>query len=196
MSLDVWLRKGRKVVIGGKEMHMMPLPLVRLYDVGKWLEDNAGTVIREAIQNSGDQVPNPISLIATVLLRVDVSSVALTVFSEPENPDTGEKVNKNLTKEFFDKYLDIPTAQEMFQTFIELNDLEKLIKNLQSLPAIKKLMEASSLAFGIPFLNSLRQSTDLSQSGSEGSRFPKSIVTTRPATKESSENGATKPTIQ
>ena len=167
---------------------MMPLPLSRLYSIGTWLETNATDVIKETIAATrSGEVPNPMTLVARVLLRVDVSELVLNILTLPKNPETGKQINEGLTREFFDDYLDVPTAQDLFKQFIELNDLENLIKNLQSLPVVKKLMEASSLTFGIPFLSSLQQSTDSTQNKSEGSHSPKSTDSSTPTTVESLE---------
>lgn len=188
MSLEVWLKTGRKVTVGGRELTMMPLPLRRLYSVGSWLENNATDVVKETIAATNEgEVPNPMVLVARVLMRVDVAELAYAIFSLPKDPETGEQINKGLSKEFFDDYLDTPTAQKLFKEFIEINDLESLIKNLQSLPVVKKLMEASSLTFGIPFLSSLQQSTASTQNKPEGSPSPKSTDSSTPITEESLE---------
>lgn len=193
MSLDIWLKRSKQVTVGGRELYMMPLPLNRLYEIGRWLETNANDVIKETISTSKDgTVPNPIGLITTVLMRVDVSEMALKIFSTPKNPDTDEPLNPNLTKQFFDDYLDVPTAQELFYVFVELNDLERLIKNLRSLPMIRSLMEASSLAFGIPFLNSLRQNTASAQTQLGGSPSLKSTDTSQPASNAEQADGPEK----
>jgi hypothetical protein len=176
MSLEVWLQRGRKVEVGGRELYMMPLPLTQLFSVGKWLEENSGDVLQETIKNTEPgKVPNPLVLVTRVLMKVDMSEVALKIFSYPRNPDTKECLNGELTKDFFDEYLDIPTAHRLFNDFIALNQLEELLKNLQSLPVIKKLMEAASLTFGIPYLSSLQQSTDSTPNGLEGSHSHKSM---------------------
>ncbi len=164
---------------------MMPLPLKRLYSVGGWLEKNANEVIRETIAGMKEKnPPNPITLVSRVLARVDVSQLLCDIFSMPKDPETGKQLNPDLTKGFFDEYLDVPTGHKLFLDFVEINDVEQLIKNLQSLPAVKRLMEAGSLAFGIPFLNTLQQNTDSAQMKSEGSPSPRSIDTLQQATIE------------
>lgn len=191
-SLDVWLKSSRKVTVGGRELFMMPLPLTKLYAIGRWLELNANDVVKETITaTEPGEIPNPMVLVARVLLKVDVNEIALQIFSLPKNPDNGEQVNKGLTKEFFDDYFDMPTAQLVFKEFVELNDIGNLIKNLQSLPVVKKLMEASSLTFGIPFLNSLRLSTDSNPNKLEGSPSPKSTDLSPQTTEGSSEKNQT-----
>lgn len=162
---------------------LMPLPLNRLHSVLKWMETNSVDVIREVVAASEENtVPNPMMLVARVLLRVDVPEVAFNIFSGPKDPETGEQINKGLSKEWFEEYLDAPTAKMCFEKFVEINDIENLIKNLQSLPVVKKLMEVSSLTFGIPFLNSLRQSTDSAQTKPEGSPSLKSTDSLTPIT--------------
>lgn len=178
MSLEVWLKKGKSITVGGRELLMMPLPLTKLFSIGSWLEENSNEVIHETIKSTEPgKVPNPLVLVTKVLNKVDTSELALTIFSYPKNPETGELLNKGLSKQFFDDYFDIPTAHEAYKLFVELNQLEELIKNLQSLPVIKKLMEAASLTFGIPYLSSLQQNMDSTQSASEGSRSRKSTDT-------------------
>lgn len=189
MSLDVWLRTGRQVEVGGKKLWMLPLPLSMLYPVFGWLEKNATDVVNDFVKNAGkEKAPNPLVLVTRVLSKVDIPTVAVSIFSFPKNPETGKRLNSCLnkpwwkfwvkqsdwSKKFFDQYLDIPTSQKLLQTFTELNDLPNLIKNLQSLPVTQKVMEAASLTFGIPYLNSLLQSTGLAQSKLEGSQSRKS----------------------
>jgi hypothetical protein len=174
-SIDVWLKRGKKVEIGGRDLYMMPLPLSKLIGVGTWLEESSNDVVSETLKNvEPGKVPNVMVLVAKVLNKVNVSQVAFEIFSLPKDPETRESVNKNLSKEFFDEYLDIPTANILVKTFVELNDIPEIIKNLQSLPVVKRLSEAASLTFGIPFLNSLLQNTVSTQTKPEGSLFPKS----------------------
>lgn len=179
MSLDVWLKKGEKIQIGGRELILMPLPLSRLVEIGHWLEENCNGVVQDVIEDlrGGKEAPNPLGLVTKVLLRANTSEVALELFSRSRKPGTKELLNKDLDKEFFDEYLDTPTAQELFRKFIKVNQLEDLIKNLWSLPIVKKVIEAGTLAYGIPFLNSLQQSTDSVQKKSEGSHSHKSTDT-------------------
>lgn len=173
-SLDVWIQKGKKVTIGGRELIMMPLPLTRLFKVVNWLEENSNEVIKEAVKAESKEIPNPMVLIVRVINKIDLSAVALEVFSFPKDPDTGEPLNKGLTREFFETYLDIPTAHTLVKTFGQLNEVEELIKNLRSLPIVKGVLELTSPIFGIPFLNSLHQSISSPQSKPEGSPSLKS----------------------
>lgn len=185
MGLEVWLKSGKKVTIGGRELWLMPLPLTRLYSIGSWLETNATEVLKEAVaQTKAGEVPNTMALVAKILLRVDVAELAFTIFNNPKDPETRERVNKGISKEFFEDYLDLKNAHTLFMEFVQLNDIENLIKNLQSLPMVKKLMEASSLTFGIPFLNSLPQSIASAQIRSEGSRSHRSTDTLMPLSEE------------
>lgn len=175
-ALDVWLKRGKKIEVGGKSLWMMPLPLSKLYPVFDWIEENATDVVNDFVKSAEPgKAPNPLVLVTRVLSRVDLPSLAANIFSFPKNPDTNQPLNEVLTKEFFDDYLDIPTAQNLVQMFMDLNDLPNLIKNLQSLPVTQKVMEAASLTFGIPYLNSLLANTGLTQSKLEGSPSRKSI---------------------
>jgi len=174
-SLDVWLSKGKKVNVAGRELIMFPLPVSRLVKVIDWLEENANEVIGDTIKTAEPgKIPNPLILITRVLGKVDMSQLVCDVLSYPKNPDTKKPLNEGLSKQFFDDYLDIPTANALVKTFVELNEIPDIIKNLQSLPVVKRLMEAASLTFGIPYLNSLQQSTDSTLTESEGSRSRKS----------------------
>lgn len=192
MSLDVWLKKGTKVEVGGRELILMPLPLSKLMAIGHWLEDNTNDVVHELLSTlrKGESIPNPLNWVAKILLRVNVSEVALTMFETPKDPMTGKKLNDKLTVEFFDEYLDAPTAKEIFEKFVKVNQLEELVKNLSSLPIIKKLIEAGTLAFGIPFLNSLQQSTVSAQTKSEGSPSLKSTDMSEPVITEGQARGS------
>jgi hypothetical protein len=181
MSLDVWLKRGKTVNVGGRDLVMLPLPVTRLFKVMYWLEENANDVIRDTIQTTEPgKVPNPMVLVTRVLAKVDMSQVIFDVLIYPKNPDTKKPINEGLTKEFVEEYLDIPTANALVKAFVQLNEIEDIIKNLQSLPVVKKLMEAASLTFGIPYLSSLQQSTGSAQTQSEGSRSLKSTDTLEP----------------
>ena len=192
MSLEVWMKKGTKITVGGRELILLPLPLSNLIAIGHWLEDNCNDVVQEIVVDlkKGEQAPNPFSLIAKVLLRVNVSQIALVMFDSPKDPLTKKKLNDGLTVEFFEEYLDIPTAHELFNKFVEINQLEDLIKNLSRLPLVKKLIEAGTLAYGIPFLNSLQPSTVSAPKESEGSLSHRSMDTSTPATSEEQEAGS------
>jgi hypothetical protein len=160
---------------------MAPLPLRTLYSVGEWLEENSNGVIKETTMGlKPGEVPNVLSLVTKIIMRVDVSKLIMDILALPTNPETLKPLNELPNKEFFDKFLDITTAHQVYKVFSELNDLEALIKNLQSLPMVSKLMEISSLTFGIPYSNILRQNTGSRQSKLEGSHSHKSIGTSEP----------------
>lgn len=190
--LEVWLARGAKVTVGGRELILMPLPLSRLHSMAAWLEVNANDVVQEvlATMSTSKKNPNPFEMVSKVLLRINVSEVVFELFCWPKNPETGELLNSSLTKEFFDDYLDVPTAHEIFQKLVQLNELGALLKNLQSLPVIKKLWEAATLTYGIPFLNSFQLSTDFPLNKQENSPFPKSTDMSQPATTETLGNGS------
>lgn len=199
MSLETWINQGRKVSVGGKELVMMPLPVVRLFRVLNWLENNANEVVRDTFRDAEPgKIPSPMSLVTRVFGKVDMTQLVFDILSIPKDPDTGESINKGLTKEFIEDYLDIPTAHKLVQVFVEINDVPGIIKNLQSLPVIKKLTEAASLTFGIPYLNSLHQSTVSTPSASEGSHSHKSMDTSEHVSTEGQDLGKTiqeKPTL-
>jgi hypothetical protein len=158
---------------------MMPLPLQRLIGIGEWLEENCAEVVHEMISNvnGGAESPNPMVLVTRVLGKIDVAQLALNIFSYPKDPDTMEPLNPKLSKEFYVEFLDIPVAHKLFKDFVEINDIGELIKNLQSLPVVRKIMEAANLTFGIPYLNTLLANMDSTQKMSEGSPSLKSTPT-------------------
>lgn len=188
-AADVWLKSGRKVTVGGRELILMPLPLTRLYKVLDWLEEASKDVIKETITAESKEIPNPLILIGRVLNKVDMPVLINEIFSAPKDPDTREPLNKGISKEFFEEYLDIATAHKIAKAFFEINELGDILKNLQSLPLVKELNKAASLTFGIPSLNSLQQSMDTPQSKQEGSLSPKSTDSLTPANSEELESG-------
>jgi hypothetical protein len=194
MSLDVWLSRGKKVQIGGRELIMMPLPLSKLKQIGHWLEDNCDDLVREvrAEIRAGGTAPNPLGMVTRILLKVNVAETVFEIFSLPKDPVTREPINKDISLEFFEDYLDIPTSNSVYTAFVELNQLEKLIKNLQSLPIAKDLMTAGMSTFGIPFLNTLLQNTDSAQKTSGGSPIPKSTDISEQRTSSEQDLGSSK----
>jgi hypothetical protein len=194
MSLDVWLSRGKKVQIGGRDLIMMPLPLSKLKQIGHWLEDSCDDLVREVRTEirAGAAAPNPLTMVTRILLKVDVVETVFEIFSLPKDPVTREPINKDLSKEFFEEYLDIPASHSVYNAFVELNQLEKLLKNLQSLPIAKDLMTAGMSTFGIPFLNTLLQNTDSAQKTSGGSLTRKSTDTLEQRTSSEQDPGTLK----
>jgi len=192
VSLDTWLKKSVKVEVGGRELFLAPLPLARLVEIGHWLEDNCNEVVQDVLDEMkvSKETPNPLSLITKVLLRVNMSDVSMQLFARAKKPGGNELLNSDLSKEFFDEYLDIPTVKEIFEKFVAVNQLEDLIKNLYRLPIVKKVMEAGLLTYGIPYLNSLPQSMDSAPVKSEGSLSPKSTTTSAQVTSEEQDLGS------
>jgi hypothetical protein len=193
-GLQLWLARGRKISIGGRELLLMPLPLSRLADLGDWLEKNSNDVVQEAIaaMSTSDKVPNPLELITSVLLRIDTAAIAYEIFTAVKHPETGKSVNEDLTIQFFQDYLDVVVGKEVVLNFIEVNQLDDLIKNLSRLPTVKKLFEIVSTSIGLPYLNSLHQSMASTPSPSEGTHSPKSTDTLMGDTSAEQEGGAPK----
>jgi len=189
MSLEIWLARGREVRIGGRKLRLMPLPLSRLHVVGNWLNENCREVVRDLIATQTTQTPDPFAMITQVLLRVDVAEVAYQLFSTSKDPETGKPINEGLTKEFFEEYLDVPAAHELFKIFIEVNEVPDLLKNLQRLPMVQALTEISMTTLGLPYLSSLRLSTASTQRKSEGSQSLKSTDSLEGATTGTPETG-------
>ena len=191
MSLDKWLARGKPIMIGGREFLVMPLPLTRLHELGIWLETNCKEVVREFFADAKAEKPNPLVMVSKVLMRVDTAEVIHNLLITPKNPETREPIN-SVTLDFISEYLDVPSAHEFYTAFVEVNDLESLLKNLQRLPIVKNLMEAASLTFGIPFLSSLEQSTVSHQKRSEGLPSRKSTATSAPVSTGAQEAGKSK----
>lgn len=192
MSLAVWLGHGKKVNIGGRDFLLLPLPLKRLHEIGKWLEENCNEVVQEVLATARNkkEAADPFGMVTKVLLRVNANQIVYELLAAPKNPETGQPIN-DITKEFVDEYLDPISAQEFFKTFVSVNDLDNLIKNLRRLPMVEKLLEVASSTFGLPYLSSLLPSTASAQSKSEGSPSPKSTVMSMPGTSDTQEGGKT-----
>jgi len=184
--LDRWLSRGKKVVVGERELILMPLPLSALVDVGDWLEENCNEVVQEAIHLAEGGV-NPLSLVYRVILRADTAEICLRLFTR-KKPD-GTLVNEGLTKEFFFDSLDVPTAHNIFNAFVEINEIDGLLKNLQSLPVVREVLTSMGSTFGLPFLNILQQSTGSTQKTSEGSQSHRSTGTLTEPSSEKQEGG-------
>jgi hypothetical protein len=175
MSLQKWLGKGKRVSIGGKEFLVMPLPLKTLYDVWDWLEQNCKDTIQEVLEEmkTSTTAPNALELIGRVLRRVNLVDVAHHVLTITKNPETGKPLNE-VSKEFLMEYLDLPSSKEFAVVFVEVNQLEDMIKNLQRLPIAQKVMDLVQTTLGLPFLNLLQQNMDSLQQKSGSSPSNKS----------------------
>lgn len=185
-ALELWLQKGKPINIGPKEFILFPLPLTEFSKVQNWIDGTTKDVLLEALKD--EKTPSPWSLIADVLKQVDVYELCLSVFST-RHPETDETINKDLTREYLERYLDTPTIQKIILEFIKINDLEEAIKNLQRLPMVGSLMEALKSTFGLPFLTHLATSTDSPLGKSEGLASPKSSNTSGVATGDTQASG-------
>jgi hypothetical protein len=190
-GLEIWLQQGKEIQVGPKTLLLLPTPLFKLRGVTRWLDDTTKGVLLEAMK-TGDKDLSPWGIMAGVVREVDVPELCVRIF-ERKNPQTGEPINSTwkpyvpwiprwgrwipLDKAFFEEYLDTPTARRIVLAFIEVNDLEEALKNLQSLPVVSNLMEVLKSTFGLPFLTYLAKSTGSSPGTSEGSAFPKSSST-------------------
>lgn len=189
MSLEIWLATGRDVVIGGRTFKLMPLPLRHLNTLGKWLEGNCNDLVKQVIASAKTaQEINPFGMVTEILLRIDVNELIYQMLTQAKDPETREPINV-VTKDFIDEYLDPMSAQKFVETFIEVNDLHELIKNLRRLPILQKLMDAALSTFGLPYLSSLQPNTVSAQKLSEGSPTPKSSSTSPGATTAQPEAG-------
>ena len=185
MNLSKWLARGTKVSIGGKDFVLMPLPLKKLYDVWEWLEQSCRETIEDALEEmkTSTTPPNPLELIGRVLRKVDMVDVIYMLLTMSKNPETKQPIN-DVTKEFLGEYLDVPAAKDLAVKFVEVNQLEDIVKNLQRLPIAQKVTELLQTTLGLPFLSSLQPSTDSRQEESEGTQSHKSSAISKPDTKE------------
>jgi len=182
MSLDVWLSTGKKVSIGGKEFVVMPFPLGRLRSVMDGLQKEVEQTLRESAKKQDTGSFDPFEFIAEVLKRIDAVKVVYNILAEPKDPFTNEVVNKDLSREFIDAYLDLPTLRKFIVTFVEVNELEETLKNLQSLPGIKALLDSTATIFGVGLLSTLQPNTGSVPSRSDGSPSLKSMPISEPST--------------
>lgn len=182
MSLDVWLSTGKTVSIGGKEFVMMPFPLGRLRSVMDGLQKEVEQTLRESAKKQDVGSFDPFEFIAEVLRRIDAVKVVYNILSEPKDPFSGEKVNPDLDPEFIETYLDLPTLRKLIVTFVEINELEETLKNLQSLPGIKALLDSTATIFGVGLLSTLQPNMGSVPSRSDGSPSLKSMPISEPST--------------
>lgn len=185
MSLEKWLSTGKKVSVGGRELIMMPLPLRKLHGLGVWLETTTREQFLSRLKEP-DALQDPFIVLKEILVKVDLSDLCMEIFSTKD--PAGKLINEGISEEFFDEYLDAPTVKNLVKAFVEVNEIEEIIKNLSSLPIVKGMVEAMSLTFGLPFLKSLLPSTDSAQTQSEGSLSRRSTDTSRPDGKDTQEN--------
>ena len=195
MSLEVWLSTGEKVTVGGRELHLMPLSLSRLRKYGEILQNRTTPVYLETV-TKGDQLDIMV-LVGKVIKDLEfLGDMCFEMFSSFKDPDSGELLNQNLTREFFTEYLDPPSLRKIVVGVIKVNELEETIKNLFDLPGAREFMRALIPVFGLGLLNSSLQSTDSVPSRSEGSRSPSSTGTSPPTTTDSPGGGPEKEAVQ
>jgi hypothetical protein len=189
-GLEIWLQQGKEIQVGPKTLLLLPTPLYKLRNVTKWLDETTKGVLLEALKD-GDKDLTPWGIMAGVVREVDMTELCLRIF-ERKNPQTGEVINAGIDKEFFEEYLDTPTARRIILAFIEINEIEDAIKNLQSLPVVRSLMEVLKSTFGLPFLKHLQENTDSGRGTSEGSASHKSSSTSVEQFSDTQESGQKK----
>lgn len=185
-GLELWLQEGRKIRIGPKEFYLMPMPLSKFRYFRDWLDTTTKDVILQALKE--EKNPGPWSLVIDVVKQVDIYDFILKAFDR-KDPDTGEPINKGLNREYLEEYLDTPTTRKIIFTFIEVNDLEEALKNLQRLPMVNQILEAVKQTFGLPFLKHLDMNMASVQPTLEGSASPKSASTSEAASEGTPESG-------
>jgi len=186
-GLDLWLELGRKVSIGGREFHLMPLPLSRLRKALAVIDDRIAGFVKDFVIETDKGEMNVLRLISDVMNSFDAGQVVYDVLTFCKDPDTGEPINK-VTKEWLDDVLDIPTLRKVIVEFVEVNEVEDIIKKAQSLPMVSQLLDAMKMTYGLALLKSSRQSTDSAPVRSESSPSPKSTDTSTTVTSETQDN--------
>lgn len=178
-GLEIWLAQGKEIQVGPKTLLLLPTPIVKFRNVTRWIDETTKGVLLDALKN-GDKDLTPWKIMADVVREVDVAELCMRIF-ERENPQTGEAINAGIDKKFFEDFLDTPTTQRIIKTFIEVNDFEEAIKNLQRLPMVQSLLEVLKSSFGLPFLTSLVQNMDSNLGTLEGLPSLKSSTTSEGA---------------
>lgn len=184
MSLEIWLASGKTVTIGGKEFTMMPFPLGRLRSIMDGFQKEVEQTLQESAKKQDAGSFDPFKFIAEVLRRIDAVKVVHNILAEPKDPFSGEKVNPDLNVEFIETYLDLPTLRKLIVTFVEVNELEETLKNLQSLPGIKALLDSTATIFGVGLLSTLQPNTGSVPSRSDDSPSLKSMPISEPSMPE------------
>lgn len=153
-SLGKYCETGKKESIGGKEVVIMPLPISRLKKIAGYLQDHVDAHLTEMLASQKEN-PNIMQMVVDVLTAMDVCEIVFHALTTVKNPETGQPFNGDVTKEWLEDYLDIPTIQRLVPVFIEVNELESLIKNYQRLPLLGQIVESLKATFGIALLTSL-----------------------------------------
>lgn len=164
---------------------MMPLPLSRLRKIQAAIEEKVYERTRDMVADQ-EKTPDLMRFIADILKSLDFIDICYRVFADIKDPDTHESVNKDLTKEFFEEYLDTPTLRRCVMTFVEVNELEEVVRNFRLLPGVDKLIEILTTTFGMTLLSSLPLSTSSALGRSQSSPSPSSSDTSQQTTDGSS----------
>ena len=179
MSLKVWLESCGKVEIGGKEVHIAPLPISRLRKVAEYLGEKTEAKFVDLIR-SQQLNPNAMRFVSELLSSLDVSEIVYNLLTTSKDPDTGETINGWLTKDWLEEYLDAPAVKRIYIEFVKINELEEILKNLQSLPVARRLLENLTSTFGIALLSSLQPNMDSTPLPSVDSQYHRSMDTSEP----------------
>ena len=178
MSIETWLATGKKAPLGPMDVYVMPLPLDKLREIAVVLQEKVHEELVTILKKQ-QEAPDAFMFIGEVLGKIDAVDIVYSLLSEPAYPD-GKAVNKDLTRDHVKRYLDAPTIRGLFNVFVEVNELEELIKNLQSLPWASHLWEALTMTFGISLSNFLLPNMGLLPGKLESSLSHKSTGTSEP----------------
>jgi hypothetical protein len=180
-NIDVWLSRGKKVELGGRELTMMPLPLSKLRGVQAVLEEKIYERTHELVEDQ-KRSPDAMQFIADILKSMDFVDMTYHILADPKRPDDSGPINPGLTKQFVEDYLDTPTLRKLVLTFIEVNELEEVVKGFMSLPGVTKLVEVLMTTFGTTFLASFSRNSISTAGRSQNSPIHSSQDTLQPTT--------------
>ena len=192
-GLDIWLQTGRKVNIRGKELILMPLPLKHLKSALESIESVTRDFARDFVVKADRGELDFMSIARDVLNSFNSTEVAYSVFMLAKDPDTGESLNRDLTKEWLDENLDLPTMRRLIAEFVEVNEIEDALKKARDLPMLKGVVDALMMTYGIALLKSSQPITDSTPGKSLTSPSLSSTDTANPDTGETQENGTRSP---
>lgn len=195
-GLDVWLQTGRKVNVRGRELILMPLPLKHLKIALESIESVTKDFVKDFVIKADRGELDFMSIARDVLNSFNSTDVAYSVFMLSKDPETGASLNKDLTKEWLEDNLDLPTMRRLIVEFVEVNEIEDTLKKAQDLPMLKGVVDALMMTYGIALLKSSPQSMDSHPDKSEISPSPKSTDTANPDTGDTQEKNTERLTPQ
>jgi len=176
-GLDIWLETGRKVRIGGRELWMVPLPLGRLKKALEAFDERTKGMIKDFVTEANQGKMDVVKFTMSVLNTYNSTDLVYEILMYGKDPDTGKPLNEDLTKEWIEDNLDIPSLRRLIVDFVEVNEIEEVLKKAADLPSVGIMIQAMTMTYGLGFLKSSQASTALDLGRSETSPSPKSTDT-------------------